>query len=413
MRSYGSSEIPAPSSLQAPQTRPSTRNVGTDGGFFVAKTVGRCSSGITPVRRAWTSRTASQVGSRRTGAGGLGRRTRHSLKVEQPAGQPAKRDAVERGLEQPPRNAGPGRNVIEARRPEPAEIGPARDGRAPLPRTRRTGRRPARRAHRGRRGASPTCRTAARGRASPKSDVSLPAADRAPWRASALRRACRAAHPPPEHRALRLAIDAQPPLAERAADAHGVAPVLLCGDEMDRRAHQRSRTTVRSHERTRQLIALEALEAASEPDVRVRRVLVLDAAEALDRTRRPELRPLEQELAREQRPVQVRSGSARSRKEAPVAARPRASSARTSRAAPPERWTEFGLLDLPRAGHEAVHEERLARRRRCAITRLRYAPGEDALRSGGAYATGARIPLRRKRTGAGVWRGLAGRAGRS
>ncbi len=64
-------------------------------------------------------------------------------------------------------------------------------------------------------------------------------------------------------------------------------------------------TTRPTLERARESVALEALEARPQADVRIRRVLILDAADPLERTRDREARPLEQELAREQRPVQL------------------------------------------------------------------------------------------------------------
>ena len=52
-----------------PATAPSTVNVGFDWGVLVLKTCGRKRSGRMPVRRAFTSSVASQVGRKRTGAG--------------------------------------------------------------------------------------------------------------------------------------------------------------------------------------------------------------------------------------------------------------------------------------------------------------------------------------------------------
>ena len=77
---------------------------GTDGGFFVAKTIGRYSSGMTPVRRAWTSSTASHQGRKRTGAGvsagGSGARGRSSSSRPALVAEAAEAQPLERGGEQ-------------------------------------------------------------------------------------------------------------------------------------------------------------------------------------------------------------------------------------------------------------------------------------------------------------------------
>ena len=66
-------------------------------------------------------------------------------------------------------------------------------------------------------------------------------------------------------------------------------------------------TVLRSSARVSSLAA-EALEARPEADVGVRRVLVLDAADALERSRNRQSRALEEQLPREQRPVQLPLG---------------------------------------------------------------------------------------------------------
>lgn len=60
---------PARSWRRVPATAPSTRNTGRKCGVFVSKTEGRWRSGRIWVRRQWTRRPASQVGTKRTGAG--------------------------------------------------------------------------------------------------------------------------------------------------------------------------------------------------------------------------------------------------------------------------------------------------------------------------------------------------------
>ena len=59
--------------------------VGNDCGALVWKIFGRCSSGRKPVRRAWTSRLASQVPMKRGGAGSVRVRARGAGEVEQVA----------------------------------------------------------------------------------------------------------------------------------------------------------------------------------------------------------------------------------------------------------------------------------------------------------------------------------------
>ncbi len=89
----------------------------------------------------------------------------------------------------------------------------------------------------------------------------------------------------------------------RIATASGQKSPL--GDDVDRRAHERRLHDRAPFERARQVITPEAVEARPEPDVRVRGVLVLDPADALERARDRERRAFEQELAREQRAVQL------------------------------------------------------------------------------------------------------------
>ena len=182
-------------------TRPSTRNVGTDGGFFVSKTTGRYSSGRMPVRRAWTSITASHSGRKRTGAGvsagGSGARGRSSSsrppdRHESGGGAAAGELGASRRLERPPRTRRPRSRQGRSRADTSAHemIEPVCLGHC------RTGRPTARRAHSDRRAAAPTCPTAARGRAPPRGRRAGSADRRAPSPVSARRRARRAAPRP-------------------------------------------------------------------------------------------------------------------------------------------------------------------------------------------------------------------------
>jgi hypothetical protein len=77
---------------------------------------------------------------------------------------------------------------------------------------------------------------------------------------------------------------------------------------VDRPAHERPLDDRAPLERAREVVAVEAFEARREADVRVGGVLVLDPAEALDRTRDANRRALDQELACEERPVQLTRG---------------------------------------------------------------------------------------------------------
>ena len=77
---------------------------------------------------------------------------------------------------------------------------------------------------------------------------------------------------------------------------------------MDRRTHERRLHDRPPFERPRQVVASKAVEARPQPDVRVRRVLVLDAADPLERARDRQAHALEQQLSREQRAVQLAPG---------------------------------------------------------------------------------------------------------
>src|SRR6185436_7107011 len=79
-------------------------------------------------------------------------------------------------------------------------------------------------------------------------------------------------------------------------------------DDVDRAAHECGLDHGASFECTREVVALEPAEARPEPDVRVRRVLILDPGNTLERARDRHAHALEQELAREQRAVQLALG---------------------------------------------------------------------------------------------------------
>ena len=90
-----------------------------------------------------------------------------------------------------------------------------------------------------------------------------------------------------------------------APDRDGERPVVAPRDDVDRLAHQRRLDHRAALERPRQVAPPETLEARPEADVGVRRVLVLDAADPLERARDRETHALEQELSREQCAVQL------------------------------------------------------------------------------------------------------------
>ena len=97
----------------------------------------------------------------------------------------------------------------------------------------------------------------------------------------------------------------QEPCTLRRPDRDREGPVVAAGDDVDRLAHQRRLDDRASLERPREIVPPKALETGPEPDVRVRRVLVLDAAEPFQRSRDRQANPLEQQLPGEQRPVQL------------------------------------------------------------------------------------------------------------
>ena len=96
----------------------------------------------------------------------------------------------------------------------------------------------------------------------------------------------------------------EPPLAARRADARCEGPVVPRGDDVDRRAHERALHRVLALECSCEGVALEPVEHRPEPDVRRRRVLRLEPGDTLECPAERELRPGEQQLAREERPVE-------------------------------------------------------------------------------------------------------------
>jgi hypothetical protein len=74
---------------------------------------------------------------------------------------------------------------------------------------------------------------------------------------------------------------------------------------VDRRAHQRRLHRALAHEGAGEVGELEPLQARPEADVRGRRVLCLEPGDLLEGAGEGQRRTREQELAREQRPVQL------------------------------------------------------------------------------------------------------------
>src|SRR5262249_44278935 len=101
---------------------------------------------------------------------------------------------------------------------------------------------------------------------------------------------------------------AELPVAGALSQACGIEPVVAGRNEMDGRPHQRSLDDGAPLESARQLLTPKAFEARPEPDVPVRRVLVLDPAHTVDCLRDREPRAAKEELAGEQRAIQLLLG---------------------------------------------------------------------------------------------------------
>ena len=91
---------------------------------------------------------------------------------------------------------------------------------------------------------------------------------------------------------------------DRRAEGEAVA----CGDEVDRPAHERQPHGLARLEQPLQLLGAEALEPRPERDVRILRLLRLQADEVLDRLGGRPLHPPEQELPLQQGPIQLPRG---------------------------------------------------------------------------------------------------------
>ena len=100
-------------------------------------------------------------------------------------------------------------------------------------------------------------------------------------------------------------VDSQAPLLAGAPDPGGEERIVAPRDEVDRLAHQRPLDHASPRERPRQVVALEPLDRRPEPDVPVRRVLVLDPADPLEHAWNRQPHALQEQLPGEQRPVQL------------------------------------------------------------------------------------------------------------
>ena len=124
--SNGSSRTSPRSWRQVPATAPSTRKVGNEWGALVWKMRPRCRSGRSWVRRAWTSRLASQVDRNRGGAGvpGSGRGASGRSNSSPPRSSRNRRgpDPLQHRPQPGQGQAGPGAQVGQGRRPEPGQV---------------------------------------------------------------------------------------------------------------------------------------------------------------------------------------------------------------------------------------------------------------------------------------------------
>ena len=158
-------------------------------------------------------------------------------------------------------------------------------------------------------------------------------------------------------------VDAQAPLLARAPDPRGEERVVAPRDEMDRLAHQRPLDHASPPERPRQVVALEPLDGRPEPDVPVRRVLVLDPADPLEHPRDRQAHALEQQLPGEERPVQLpRRQDALGHGRRPCRTTLRGCTMQAAHGAAMRLGVEAALVDGKLvSGDVEVHEGRIAR----------------------------------------------------
>ena len=282
-------------------------------------TLGRCSSGRSPVRLAWASSVASQCGRKRTGRRRVGIGERRVRQV----------DELAAGLV-PVANEG---------QPFPAPPGVARPGSRPMSAMSRHGAGPNARRWARTRCASPSSSVASGGPTQSSASASRSARRRsqvpdggtrtrstqtlrlptnpAPSSPSSLTvrgpsderlgggaRLRRPASP----RSAPADPDAERPGPARLAHAERVAPVLAPRYDVDRRPHERRLDDGPLLEGLGQRRTTEAGEPGPQPDVARRRVLRLEPADLLDGVLERDRRAFEQQLAGEQRAVEGAAG---------------------------------------------------------------------------------------------------------
>ena len=298
---------------QAPTT--GRRRDGAHGEWVaVLKTRDRCSSGRMPVRRACTSRQASQCGRKRTGAGvsgsGRGAPGRSSKllpclvsvphKVEVRAAAPGLADA----------DACPGRDGAPGSRSEGSQVGSHEMGSA-LSRGAVAGTQPMLRE---RQAISPPSFPRSRGR---HADQVHPGAHAAQEPGTHPAQLARVPRPVGQrstqlgsrgiHRgAVRRAVRAQEPGPSCLPDALRVGPVLVTRDDMDRGPHEGRLDHLATLQCRRQFMPSKAFDPCPEAHIGGWRVLGLQATDLGEGTRYVDARALQQQLARQERPAEGR-----------------------------------------------------------------------------------------------------------
>ena len=291
------------SKRQVPVTRPSTRKVAIDCGVFVLKTFERCSSGRICARRAWSQQAsrptpAAAVPGAGVSASGSGNRGRSMSSAPSSARKRRSSRSASAALTAPIGRPAQSAVSCRRRRSEGAQV--ARDQSRRGVALRRCGV-----------GADPLARqrelvgsAAVPGTRRRYADQVEPGIDRADPRRPLADQLLQL--PAGDHAIADTGFDgardsrqlggrrkalarAQPLLAAALAGRRRPRPPVARGDEMDRCPQQRPLDNRAPLERPRQRIAVEVLKPRPQSDVHRRRVLGLDAADALERLRNREL----------------------------------------------------------------------------------------------------------------------------
>ena len=295
---------------------PSTRKLATDCGVFVLNTCGRCSSGRIPVRRAWTSSVASQVGRNRTGAGvsGSGRGARGRSTSSSPSSARNRRSSIRSSARHRRDRAPPSSRSRRGGRPEALQVAADDVGAAAASMGPGPGRSSPRRGRRGPRGGAPRFPTAGpspgRARGIPLTPAEpFPTGPRAPGGASGRRRArartlraaaaisCRArivVAKPSSRRRSRTAADQRHQSSGRrdGSSTRSSVPWTTDGRSSARVRDSRSNSS----------------SPRPQSDVHRRRILRLDTPDPLQRLRQRVPGAAEQQLPGEQSAVQLSLG---------------------------------------------------------------------------------------------------------